>query len=285
MADTKISAFPAATDLASADIPIVQGGANKKAAATFVWQTKSGGTLTGNNVLNLGGFSLTFQGTTEDIILGTTSTASSTGTQANSLPVHFKSSLWTGAAETKGWFTWRADASASVNLSQTFNLYFSTGSSPGFGSSIFSIDNNGIVTINTSSSFPYIRLGDLTQIGRLAIGSWQGGSGNDFSVKLNNFSVTVFTFNDTAGNTSLVNFNMTDAKNITFGTTTGSKIGTSTSQKIAFWNKTPIVQPTTGITGAAFVVGAGTAVNDASTFGGYTLKQLAAIIINSGLAA
>jgi hypothetical protein len=37
-----------------------------------------------------------------------------------------------------------------------------------------------------------------------------------------------------------------DGVNWTFGTTTGTKIGTSTSQKIGFFNKTPIVQPTMG---------------------------------------
>jgi hypothetical protein len=35
-----------------------------------------------------------------------------------------------------------------------------------------------------------------------------------------------------------------DGVNWTFGTTTGTKIGTSTGQKLGFWNVTPIVQPT-----------------------------------------
>ena len=34
-----------------------------------------------------------------------------------------------------------------------------------------------------------------------------------------------------------------DAKNIALGTTTGTKIGTATNQKLGFFNKTPIVQP------------------------------------------
>jgi hypothetical protein len=37
---------------------------------------------------------------------------------------------------------------------------------------------------------------------------------------------------------------MDDGKNITFDTTTGTKIGTAASQKLAFYNATPIVQPT-----------------------------------------
>ena len=34
-----------------------------------------------------------------------------------------------------------------------------------------------------------------------------------------------------------------DASNISFGTTTGTKIGTSTSQRLGFFDKTPVVQP------------------------------------------
>lgn len=36
---------------------------------------------------------------------------------------------------------------------------------------------------------------------------------------------------------------ITDAVNIVFGTTTGTKIGTAAAQKIGFWNAAPIVQP------------------------------------------
>jgi hypothetical protein len=33
-----------------------------------------------------------------------------------------------------------------------------------------------------------------------------------------------------------------DAANMAFDTTTGTKIGTATSQKIGFWNTTPVIQ-------------------------------------------
>ena len=36
---------------------------------------------------------------------------------------------------------------------------------------------------------------------------------------------------------------ITDGKNIIVNTTTGTKIGTATDQKIGFWNATPVVQP------------------------------------------
>jgi hypothetical protein len=43
--------------------------------------------------------------------------------------------------------------------------------------------------------------------------------------------------------TSAGNLQFADAKNIIFNTTTGTKIGTATTQKLGFWNKTPVVQP------------------------------------------
>lgn len=36
---------------------------------------------------------------------------------------------------------------------------------------------------------------------------------------------------------------LADAANLVFNTTTGTKIGTGTTQKLAFWNATPVVQP------------------------------------------
>jgi hypothetical protein len=38
-------------------------------------------------------------------------------------------------------------------------------------------------------------------------------------------------------------FKIPDAVNIATGTTTGTKIGTATTQKISLWNATPVVQP------------------------------------------
>jgi hypothetical protein len=47
-----------------------------------------------------------------------------------------------------------------------------------------------------------------------------------------------------ASNPTLSGLTIADATNIVLNTTTGTKIGTSTSQKLAFFNSTPIVQPT-----------------------------------------
>jgi len=56
-----------------------------------------------------------------------------------------------------------------------------------------------------------------------------------------------------------------------------------TTDTLAFFGAAPIVQPTTAGAAAAFVAGAGTAVNDASTFDGYTLRQVVRALRNLGL--
>lgn len=76
-----------------------------------------------------------------------------------------------------------------------------------------------------------------------------------------------------------------DGLNIAFGTTNGTKIGTATSQKLAFWNATPIIQPTTGIGTAVFVANTGNNVKDDSTFDGYTVSQVVKALRDIGILA
>lgn len=79
------------------------------------------------------------------------------------------------------------------------------------------------------------------------------------------------------------NVKINDTFNLVFDTTNGTKIGTATTQKIGFWNATPIVQPTTAVAASTFVANTGTTVNDASTFDGYTLAQIVKALRNTGL--
>jgi hypothetical protein len=73
--------------------------------------------------------------------------------------------------------------------------------------------------------------------------------------------------------------------NIVIDTTTGTKIGTSTSQKIGLWNATPIVQPTTSVAAAAFVANSGPNIHQSSTFDGYTVEQVVKALRNIGILA
>lgn len=54
---------------------------------------------------------------------------------------------------------------------------------------------------------------------------------------------------------------------------------------VAMFGATPVYQPTTAITGATFTANAGTAVNDASTFDGYTVKQVVKALRDLGILA
>jgi len=76
-----------------------------------------------------------------------------------------------------------------------------------------------------------------------------------------------------------------EANDIQIGTTTGTKIGTATTQKIAFWNATPIVQPTTSVTASTFVSNTSMILNDTATFDGYTIGQVVKALRNMGLLA
>jgi len=81
------------------------------------------------------------------------------------------------------------------------------------------------------------------------------------------------------------NLSMIDTFGIAFGTGTGGKIGLATSQKIGFWNATPIVQPTTAVAAATFVANTSGIANDTATFDGYTIGQVVKALRNTGLLA
>jgi hypothetical protein len=82
-----------------------------------------------------------------------------------------------------------------------------------------------------------------------------------------------------------------DGANIAVGTGTGTKIGTATTQKLAFYNSTPVVQPNTTGTTTGFTAGAGSAVDSAATFTGntgstaYTIGDIVKALKTLGLLA
>lgn len=91
------------------------------------------------------------------------------------------------------------------------------------GTTVFSVDDNGLLTMTGDVTLDDLTVGDdVTITGDLAV------TGN-----------TTFT-GTVAANGSVT---MGEADDIVLGSTTGSKIGTATTQKLAFYNSTPIVQP------------------------------------------
>lgn len=76
-----------------------------------------------------------------------------------------------------------------------------------------------------------------------------------------------------------------EGRDIVAGTSTGTKIGTATSQKLGIWNATPIVQPTTGVAAASFTANTSGIADDTATFDGYTIGQVVKALRNIGLLA
>jgi hypothetical protein len=85
--------------------------------------------------------------------------------------------------------------------------------------------------------------------------------------------------------------NAADGRNIAVGINAGTRIGTSTSQKIGFWNATPIVQPSSTGETSGFTAGSGSAVNNGSTFTGnvgtraYTIGDIVKHLKSAGILA
>ena len=116
-----------------------------------------------------------------------------------------------------------------------------------------------------------------------------GGATNEIVIGFNatgNGSNSVTLGNTTVTNTYLRgDINLVEGGDIVLGTTTGTQIGTTTTQKLAFYGDTPIVQPSTSIASAAALHGSGQAVKDDSTFGGYTIGQIVTALQTLGLLA
>lgn len=81
------------------------------------------------------------------------------------------------------------------------------------------------------------------------------------------------------------NLQITDARNIILGTTTGTKIGTGTDQKIGFYNATPVAQQTTAVSAASFTANSSGIDNDTATFDGYTIGQIVKALRTIGILA
>lgn len=84
---------------------------------------------------------------------------------------------------------------------------------------------------------------------------------------------------------------LSDSVNLILGSSSGTKIGTATSQKLSFFNNSPVVQPSSTGQTAGFTAGGGSAAKDDSTFTGgvgtkaYTTGDIVRHLKNLGLIA
>ena len=109
-----------------------------------------------------------------------------------------------------------------------------------------------------------------------------------------NFAATVGTLS--IGGTDILGLSssgvtVSDGSVLALGTTTGTKIGTGTNQKLGFWNATPVTQYTAASVTSGFTAGSGTTVVSGSTFTGntgstaYTIGDLVAALKKCGVIA
>jgi hypothetical protein len=164
------------------------------------------------------------------------------------------------------------------------------------GSDIFKVDRSGALYANLLTQA--VRIGPIPAdsnyvgiwFGNAAVASPTASNYGFLGDSVNTFLNAATTLWCRVGNASQVWFtsgtmNFAEATNEVLGTTTGSKRGTASNQKQAFWGATPIVQPTTAFAGGTFVANTGTAMNDASTVDGYNFKQVVAALRAEGLLA
>ena len=123
--------------------------------------------------------------------------------------------------------------------------------------------------------------------------SFGGNISNEYGLYIDdcNTGTTAYAIYTNVGDVSLGDDLVLRDVDIVLGTATGTKIGTTTSQKMGFYNATPIVQPNgTGET-VGFTAGSGTGVNDDSTFTGnvgptaYRISDIVKALKNLGLLA
>lgn len=161
----------------------------------------------------------------------------------------------------------------------------------GTNGQVLTTDGSGVTTWTTNGAGTVTSVGGTGTVNGLTLTGTVTSTGNltlggtlDLSAPpaIGGGTAAAGTFTTLTANTSLT---MADAANIVVNATTGTKIGTATSQKIGFFNAAPVVQQTTAVSAAAFVANTSGIVDDTATFGGYTMGQVVAALKNLGLLA
>ena len=167
----------------------------------------------------------------------------------------------------------------------------------GSGNYDYNIGASLVLGSSGSASAPTFSFGSSadTNTGIYRVGEDQLGftAGGTLRVTVSTTGVTLANALAVTGATTLTGLltanggiTLGDAQNIAFNTTTGTKIGAATTQKLSFWNATPIVQPTTAVASATVVhLGGGTNLKTDDTLDGYTLAQVVKALRNAGLLA
>jgi len=193
-----------------------------------------------------------------------------------------------------------------VGGSSRFKVNAAGGSLFESGGHIFESNANALLLTNSGETKSLVIRNDYTFIPNTAFFGWGNTGSFATDVRLyRDAAQTLAQRNSTNAQTFNIYNTYTDSSNyergflkwnsnvleigaeeLGTGTLRGVKLGTAATSLIGFYDATAIVQPTTGIAEAAFVENiGGTAVNVDSTFGGYTIQQIAQALQNLGLLA
>lgn len=139
----------------------------------------------------------------------------------------------------------------STPIGLAFNIYHA-------GTGTMTITSGGFTVVTTSNGY-FNRFTCYANTLLAYISLSQSGTGGGFAMRI----APTFT-----------GLTLANSSNITFNTGTGSKIGTAVTEKLAFWNAAPIVQPS-GATQAAV---AATGSTQVTPFGFTTAAQADGIV-------
>lgn len=245
-----------------------------------------------------------------------THTGQSSGVEISNFKVNGASKTWAaGAITTQRWnyFTANTAAFASTStITNSYGLYVekATAGSNAIITNNYALGGNGsfnftdgtrslaytlaaantLIATGDSSSKMSVVSGTrvMSMINFAADLNYLGSTGATLIVQTSDSNMLKFQTNNTDRFTigTAGSFTIADANNFIFNATTGTKLGTATTQKLAFWNATPIVQPSGAAQAALapYATGAFGLDSNANMQAMYDLVMaMRTVLVNTGL--
>lgn len=243
------------------------------------WSTVPNGSITSTETMRLQNGAATLGNIAAVAGSGLLQLASGT-TKANAVAFGTDAWLWRQSAGVIG--VGDSATGGSANAAR-HGLYFHQGGYANPGA--YQTDNNGdkLVLYRGDAFDARIGVGASANMWYLAGAAGAGGGLHEFYTAASAGSAVLQFAIGQTGSALYGTLTIADAKDITLGTATGSRVGTSATQKLGFWNATPVVQPQTTGTAVLTVVGLGTALRADSTStgtGSGTAYSLSDVILN-----